>query len=105
VASSLSTVLIYGESGTGKELVAKAAHHESDRRGRPFSPVNLPALPGSILQAERFGYEKGAFTGAESRKIGLFEHASGSTLFLDEVGDLKRDLQVKLLRTLQEREI
>jgi DNA-binding NtrC family response regulator len=105
VASSTSTVLIYGESGTGKELVARALHHESDRGGRPFYAVNVAALPESILEAELFGYEKGAFTGAEARKVGLFEQASGSTLFLDEVGDLKRDLQVKLLRALQEREI
>ena len=105
VANSLSTVLIYGESGTGKELVARALHHESDRRSRPFYAVNVAALPESILEAELFGHEKGAFTGAEMRKIGLFEQASGSTLFLDEVGDLKRDLQVKLLRALQEREI
>jgi DNA-binding NtrC family response regulator len=105
VAGSASTVLIYGESGTGKELVARALHHESDRRGRPFYAVNAAALPESILEAELFGHEKGAFTGAEMRKIGLFEQASGSTLFLDEVGDLKRDLQVKLLRALQEREI
>jgi DNA-binding NtrC family response regulator len=105
VASSSSTVLVYGESGTGKELVARALHHESDRRGRPFYAVNVAALPESLLEAELFGHEKGAFTGAASRKVGLFEQASGSTLFLDEVGDLKRDLQVKLLRTLQEREI
>jgi DNA-binding NtrC family response regulator len=105
VAASASTVLIYGESGTGKELVARALHQESDRRQRPFYAVNIAALPESILEAELFGHEKGAFTGAEARKIGLFEQASGSTLFLDEVGDLKRDLQVKLLRTLQEREI
>ncbi|PYQ55207.1 MAG: DNA-binding response regulator [Acidobacteria bacterium] len=105
VAASLSTVLIYGESGTGKELVARALHHEGERRGRPFYAVNVAALPESILEAELFGYERGAFTGAESRKVGLFEQASGSTLFLDEVGDLKRDLQVKLLRALQEREI
>jgi DNA-binding NtrC family response regulator len=105
VAASMSTVLIYGESGTGKELVARALHSESDRRGRPFYAVNVAALPESILEAELFGYERGAFTGAESRKVGLFEQASGSTLFLDEVGDLKRDLQVKLLRALQEREI
>jgi DNA-binding NtrC family response regulator len=105
VAASTSTVLIYGESGTGKELVARALHHESDRKGHPFYAVNVAALPESILEAELFGHEKGAFTGAEARKIGLFEQASGSTLFLDEVGDLKRDLQVKLLRALQEREI
>ena len=105
VAASASTVLIYGESGTGKELVARAIHQQSGRHERPFYAVNAAALPESILEAELFGYEKGAFTGAEMRKIGLFEQASGSTLFLDEVGDLKRDLQVKLLRVLQEREI
>jgi DNA-binding NtrC family response regulator len=105
VAASTSTVLIYGESGTGKELVARALHHESERRSRPLYAVNVAALPESILEAELFGHEKGAFTGADMRKIGLFEQASGSTLFLDEVGDLKRDLQVKLLRALQEREI
>src|SRR6266446_6139829 len=105
VAASPSTVLVYGESGTGKELVARALHYQSDRRERPFYAVNVAALPESILEAELFGYEKGAFTGADNRKVGLFEQASGSTLFLDEVGDLKRDLQVKLLRALQEREI
>jgi DNA-binding NtrC family response regulator len=105
VAASTSTVLIYGESGTGKELIARALHQLSDRRSRPFYAVNAAALPESILEAELFGHEKGAFTGAEARKVGLFEQASGSTLFLDEVGDLKLDLQVKLLRALQEREI
>jgi DNA-binding NtrC family response regulator len=105
VAASSSTVVIYGESGTGKELIARALHHASDRRSRPLYAVNVAALPESILEAELFGHEKGAFTGAAARKIGLFEQASGSTLFLDEVGDLKRDLQVKLLRALQEREV
>jgi DNA-binding NtrC family response regulator len=105
VAASTSTILIYGESGTGKELIARALHQESDRRSRPFYAVNVAALPESILETELFGHEKGAFTGAAARKIGLFEQASGSTLFLDEVGDLKRDLQVKLLRALQEREV
>ena len=105
VAASPSTVLIYGESGTGKELVARALHQESDRRQHPFFALNVASLPESILEAELFGYEKGAFTGADARKVGLIEQANGSTLFLDEVGDLKRDLQVKLLRTLQEREI
>jgi DNA-binding NtrC family response regulator len=105
VAASNSTVLIYGESGTGKELVARALHQESERRDRPFYAVNVAAIPEGILENELFGHEKGAFTGADTRKIGIFEQASGSTLFLDEVGDLRKDLQVKLLRTLQEREI
>ncbi len=105
VAPSSSTILIYGESGTGKELIARALHLASPRRERPFYAVNVAALPESILEAELFGYERGAFTGAETRKIGLIEQASGSTLFLDEVGELKRDLQVKLLRVLQEREL
>jgi len=105
VARSNSSVLIYGESGTGKELVARAIHVTSERRDRPFAAVSVAALPETILEAELFGYEKGAFTGADARKIGLFEQASGSTLFLDEVGELKRDLQVKLLRVLQEREV
>jgi DNA-binding NtrC family response regulator len=98
VARSTSTVLIYGESGTGKELVARALHVMSERRDRPFLGVNVSALPETILEAELFGYEKGAFTGADARKVGLFEQASGSTLFLDEIGELKPDVQVKLLR-------
>jgi DNA-binding NtrC family response regulator len=105
VARSGSTVLLYGESGTGKELVARAIHQESDRHAHPLYAVNVSALPESILEAELFGHEKGAFTGAFARKLGLFEQASGSTLFLDEIGELKRELQVKLLRVLQEREI
>ena len=105
VAASVSTVVIYGESGTGKELIARALHQASPRHERPFYAVNVAALPESILEAELFGYEKGAFTGADARRVGLIEQASGSSLFLDEVGELKRDLQVKLLRVLQEREI
>ena len=105
VARSSSTVLLYGESGTGKELVARALHAESDRRSLPFYAVNAAALPESILEAELFGHEKSAFAGADQRKLGLIEQAHGSTLFLDGVGELKRDLQVKLLRVLQEKEL
>jgi len=105
VAPASSTVLLCGESGTGKELVARALHAMSPQRDRPFHAVNLSALPETVLEAELFGHERGAFTGAISRRLGHFEQASGSTLFLDEIGELRRDLQVKLLRVLQEREI
>ena len=105
VAPSPTTVLISGESGTGKELVARALHHQSDRRDAPFVQINCGAIPESLFEAELFGYEKGAFTGAVTRKPGRFELADGGTLFLDEVGELPRDLQVKLLRALQERQI
>ncbi|HEU4401524.1 MAG TPA: sigma-54 dependent transcriptional regulator [Candidatus Polarisedimenticolia bacterium] len=105
VAPSTSTVLIYGESGTGKELIARALHYNSPRAGRPFLAINCAAIPEPLLESELFGHEKGAFTGAIARKIGLFEEASGSTLFLDEVGDLGMAMQAKLLRTLQEKEI
>ena len=102
VARSSSTVLIYGESGTGKELVARAIHVTSDRRDRPFAAVNVAALPETILEAELFGYEKGAFTGAVGSRAGLFEQAHGGTIFLDEIGELPLSMQTKLLRTLQE---
>lgn len=97
------TVLITGESGVGKELVARAIHENSPRRKKPFVAVNCGAMPESLLEAELFGYEKGAFTGAEAQKLGKFEVAGGGTIFLDEIGDLQLSLQVKLLRVLQER--
>jgi two-component system response regulator AtoC len=105
VAPSPTTVLVTGESGTGKELVARALHERSDRAERPFVQVNCGAIPETLFEAELFGYEKGAFTGAVASKPGRFELAHRGTLFLDEVGELPRDLQVKLLRVLQERRI
>jgi len=105
VARSSSSVLLYGESGTGKELVARALHVESDRRSLPFYAVNAAALPEGILEAQLFGHEQGAFSGADQPELGLIEQAHGSTLFLDEVGDLTPELQVKLLRVLQEKEL
>jgi two-component system, NtrC family, response regulator AtoC len=105
VASSRAPILIMGESGTGKELVARAVHTNSDRAGRPLIPVNCGAIPASLMEAEFFGHVKGAYTGAVSDQKGYFERADGSTLFLDEIGELPRDLQVKLLRALQESQI
>ena len=99
------TVLITGETGTGKEMVAKALHRLSKRRGNPFVPVNCAALARDIMEAELFGVKKGAFTGAEDDRVGRFELASGGTLFLDEVGDVPLDIQVKLLRVLQEQTV
>jgi len=105
VAPTRSTVLIVGESGTGKELVANALHQNSPRAQGPFVAINCGAIPGEILESELFGHEKGAFTGAHQRRIGLIERASGGTLFLDEISELSPDLQVKLLRVLEERHI
>ncbi len=99
------TVSITGETGTGKEVVAKAIHYNSDRKKMPFVPVNIAAIPSELIESELFGYEKGAFTGAVTRRIGKFEEATGGTIFLDEIGELEISLQAKLLRVIQEREV
>ena len=105
VAATDSTVLLLGETGTGKELLATQVHQDSARRGRGMVRVNCAAIPATLIESELFGREKGAFTGALARQIGRFELADHSTLFLDEIGDLPPDVQIKLLRVLEEREI
>jgi len=105
VAPSDSTVLILGETGTGKELIARAIHKSSSRRERAFIGVNCAAIPPSLIASELFGHEKGAFTGATQKRLGRFESANGGTIFLDEIGDLPAEIQIALLRVLQEREI
>jgi len=104
VAQSRATVLITGESGTGKELIASALHHNSERKERPFVKLHCAALAETLLESELFGHERGAFTGADRRRIGRFEQADGGTLFLDEIGEISAATQVKLLRVLQEHE-
>lgn len=105
VAVTDSTVLILGESGTGKELAARALHQNSERKNKPFVPLNISALPESILESELFGHEAGAFTGAAAKRIGKFEYANGGSLFLDEVGEMPMPTQIKLLRVLEDRKI
>jgi len=103
VAATDVSVLLLGESGSGKELFARAVHHLSERRARPFLPINCAAIPDNLLESELFGYEKGAFTGAGERKLGKFEVADKGTLFLDEIGDLSPGLQGKVLRAIEQR--
>lgn len=105
IANANVPVLVTGESGVGKEIIAKAVHNASNRRDKPFVAINCAALPPSLLEAELFGYEKGAFTGAGQRHLGKFEQATGGTLLLDEVTEMEPSLQAKLLRALQEHEI
>ncbi|HWI41803.1 MAG TPA: sigma-54 dependent transcriptional regulator, partial [Verrucomicrobiae bacterium] len=105
IAQTNSTVLIYGESGTGKELVARAIHDASPRRDRLFFAINCAAIPETLMESELFGHEKGAFTGASTREIGIFEAAGGGTVFLDEIGEISPAMQAKLLRAIQEKEI
>ncbi len=99
------TVSIAGETGTGKELVAKAIHYNSQRKNKPFIPVNIAAIPKELIESELFGHEKGSFTGAFARRVGKFEEAQGGTIFLDEIGEMELSLQAKLLRVIQEKEV
>jgi two-component system, NtrC family, response regulator PilR len=105
ISTTSTTVLIYGESGTGKELVARAIHERSRRKDKPFFAINCAAIPDTLIESELFGHEKGSFTGAGSREIGIFEAAEGGTVFLDEIGEMNVAMQAKLLRTIQEKEI
>jgi DNA-binding NtrC family response regulator len=105
VAYTSTNIMITGESGTGKELIARSIHRQGNRKNGPFVAINCAAIPSELMESEMFGHEKGAFTGAHTRTIGKFEHANGGTLFLDEISVLRSDLQAKLLRVLQEREI
>jgi DNA-binding NtrC family response regulator len=105
VSGAAANVLITGESGSGKEVVARAIHNSGPRKGKAFIPINCTAIPENLLESELFGHVKGAFTGANSDKKGLFEEADGGTLFLDEIGDLNLSLQAKLLRVIQDRQI
>jgi len=105
LAPTETTVLILGENGTGKELAARALHQNSNRKNKPFVPLNISALPQTILESELFGHEPGAFTGAVTRRIGKFEYAHGGTLFMDEVGEMPMETQIKLLRVLEDRKI
>jgi DNA-binding NtrC family response regulator len=105
VAYASTNILITGESGTGKELIARSIHRQGNRKNGPFVAINCAAIPSELMESEMFGHERGAFTGAHTRTIGKFEYANGGTLFLDEVSALRSDLQAKLLRVLQEREI
>ena len=104
ISNSDITVLIRGESGTGKELIAQAVHDNSNRNTEPFVAINVAAIPHDLLESELFGHEKGAFTGAQSQRIGRFEQAQGGTLFLDEIGDMHPELQTRLLRVLSSQE-
>ncbi|MGD8923697.1 MAG: sigma-54 dependent transcriptional regulator [Syntrophobacterales bacterium] len=105
VASTTSSVLITGESGTGKELIARSLHQHGNRRKSPFVAINCAAIPSELMESQLFGHEKGSFTGAHTRSIGKFEHANGGTLFLDEISALRPELQAKLLRVIQDKEV